>query len=437
MFSVIALAMIESRSDRSNGEFQIEQELQKACNRIAMLQQEILKRPNTSLLSVVRALSDISLLLEELQVTLEEIQQQQEELDELERQSQRDRLNYEELFEGAIDAYVITDRWGKIEQVNQAAALLFGYDRAKLLGKLLVMFVVPNERNSFRTRLNQLTQSILVKIDNWVAWMQPIGGGAFPVSISVRPISQPDRHRFHWSIRDLSKRQRDRDTIRSLTSEFDTRVRQQTQSLEQTLAATVESVQSIHASLSTCLAEIARIWQIRPSQLQDETAIDRLQGMQNRIEAIALVHAQLALGINSGWLDLGGCIRQLTGALASTYRSNAQAIAIEVEIDEIYLTVETALPCTLIVNELLSNALRHAFEPGEPGRIGIRCDRLEGNRLALRVVDSGCLPEGFDLETATSPGLMLAKRLTEQLGGTLELTREPQTQFELVFEERG
>lgn len=112
-------------------------------------------------------------------------------------------------------------------------------------------------------------------------------------------------------------------------------------------------------------------------------------------------------------------------------------IALDVKVDEIYLNIDTAIPCSLILNEAVSNCFKHAFPQGRKGEIKIALHSVQNNRLKLTVKDNGIgIPEELDFRKTESLGLQLARILTEQIDGTVDLRRDNGTIFKLIFEEQ-
>lgn len=109
-----------------------------------------------------------------------------------------------------------------------------------------------------------------------------------------------------------------------------------------------------------------------------------------------------------------------------------------VEAEEIQFNLNTAIPCGLIVNELVTNAFQHAFLPGQRGEIIVKLERAEGKQFILTVKDNGRgLPADFDINHPESLGLEIVKILVNQLGGSLSVTTAPGTEFQIIFEEQA
>jgi len=120
--------------------------------------------------------------------------------------------------------------------------------------------------------------------------------------------------------------------------------------------------------------------------------------------------------------------------LCRSYARDPDAVTLRLDLDPVSLGLDAALPCGLIINELISNSLKHAFPPGQGGEIHVRLSASAGSTCELTVSDNGTgLPADSDLAIGPSSGLQLVAMLTEQLGGALEVQRNGGTQFRLRF----
>ena len=109
-------------------------------------------------------------------------------------------------------------------------------------------------------------------------------------------------------------------------------------------------------------------------------------------------------------------------------------ILLNINVGDMYLNINKAIPCGLIINELLTNALKHAFTDGRKGKISIKFHRENDNKLILEIRDNGKgLPEGLNIETSSSLGLKLVKNLAKQIDGKLYIERETGTIFKIIF----
>jgi two-component sensor histidine kinase len=149
---------------------------------------------------------------------------------------------------------------------------------------------------------------------------------------------------------------------------------------------------------------------------------------------MALIHEKLYRSQNLARIDFGQYIQDLSGYLLRVHNVNARGITPNIQADEVYLDIERAVPCGLIFNELVSNALKHAFPDGRTGEIQIKLVANDESQLTLIVADNGVgLPPKIDFRRPNSLGLQLVDTLVDQLDGTIELDRKNGTQFKIKF----
>jgi two-component sensor histidine kinase len=151
---------------------------------------------------------------------------------------------------------------------------------------------------------------------------------------------------------------------------------------------------------------------------------------------MALVHEKLYQSRDLSRIDFSEYIETLSTLLFRSFGVDPKQINLKNRGEGVYLTVETAVPCGLMINELVSNCLKHAFPDSRPGEITVQiCKEDEPHRFRLAVGDNGIgLPKKLDIEKTDSLGLQLVRTLTQQLNGRLELIRaEPGTEFRIFF----
>ena len=155
---------------------------------------------------------------------------------------------------------------------------------------------------------------------------------------------------------------------------------------------------------------------------------------QSRIHSIAYIHEKLYRSKDFTRINFGQYIESLNVHLMQTYSVHPKAIEIKLDIEDIFLDLNKAIPCGLIFNELFSNSLRHAFPEGKKGRISIKLHGDKQGKTVLVMSDNGFgIPESVDLQNPKTLGLQLVDDLTKQIEGTIELNREGGTTFKITF----
>jgi two-component sensor histidine kinase len=139
------------------------------------------------------------------------------------------------------------------------------------------------------------------------------------------------------------------------------------------------------------------------------------------VKSMALLHEALYSAGNMAYIDFGDYVRNLCGQLFLSFGPAAGRITLENRLMDVGLPLENAVPCGLIVNELVSNSLKHAFPGGRTGRVTVSLEPAEGRMIVLSVCDDGVgLPSGLDLAATPTLGLQLVSILSTQIQGQLE-----------------
>jgi two-component sensor histidine kinase/HAMP domain-containing protein len=192
-------------------------------------------------------------------------------------------------------------------------------------------------------------------------------------------------------------------------------------------------LKEIHHRVKNNLQVITSLLNMQSSYLQDETAIEALQDSMERVRAMAMIHTQLYQSQDLNRVNCDLFIRDLIGNISQSYGRAESPVEINVDADEISLGIDTSIPCGLILNELVSNALKHAFPEDKGGKINIRI-RLEGSQVALTVQDNGIgFPESIDLTKLKSIGLQLVNILVRQMNGKIAMQVEHGTTWTITF----
>ncbi len=193
-------------------------------------------------------------------------------------------------------------------------------------------------------------------------------------------------------------------------------------------------LKEIHHRVKNNLQIISSLFTLQLQRTENEGLRTILKESQNRVESMALIHEKLYQTKNLAQIDFGTYLQELVADLFHSYRIPHHSVSLELDVQSILLSVDTAIPCSLILNELVSNALKYAFVDGSAGKLRITLHPHENNRAQLCVQDNGVgLPEVLNFQTTKSLGLRLVRILTNQLRGTVDLEVHPGTTFTIVF----
>ncbi|MEH2444203.1 PAS domain S-box protein [Nostoc sp.] len=204
--------------------------------------------------------------------------------------------------------------------------------------------------------------------------------------------------------------------------------------LRHALAEKEVLLKEVHHRVKNNLQIVSSLLQLQSQTLKDPEVIKVLRESQNRIESISLIHKNLYTSANIGQIDVGDYIHNLAASLLISYQIWLGKIVLETDIDSVSLNVDQAIACGLVINELISNALKHAFPNQQAGKISIALRNI-GNNIEMTIRDNGIgLPDNLDWTNTDSLGLSLVYDLvTEQLEGDITLERNRGTVFKIQF----
>jgi PAS domain S-box-containing protein len=209
------------------------------------------------------------------------------------------------------------------------------------------------------------------------------------------------------------------------------------ETLQESMREKEALLKEIHHRVKNNLQVITSLLRLETTRSHDPSIRTVLQDMQGRIRSISLLHEMLYRTREFGRVDLGDYLRQLTTQLFRAQSSSSGSVRLTLNLTPVRLAIERAIPCGLIVNELVSNSLKHAFAGGGSGEVTLALHQAPGEIVVLQVGDTGPgLPPDFEARRAQSLGLHLVSDLVRQLGGRFEIA-EPKALFTVTFPASG
>lgn len=194
-------------------------------------------------------------------------------------------------------------------------------------------------------------------------------------------------------------------------------------------------LKEIHHRVKNNLQVISSLLSLQSNNIEDQTALSAVKEGQNRVKSIALIHQKLYQHEDISRVDFYEYVTELIYHLRSTFRTTSE-VDIDVDTHDLTLDIDTAVPLGLIVNELVSNSFKYAFQGKEEGKIKIELSGTKDNRdrLHLSVADDGIgIPEGIDIENTDSLGLKLVRMLCTQLDGEMTYSNGRGSRFDLTI----
>lgn len=325
---------------------------------------------------------------------------------------------FRRVVEAAPNAMVMVNSAGLIEMVNAQAERVFGYGRDEMLGRSVEMLVPERYRHDhpgLRATFNADPRS------------RPMGegrelharrkdGSEFPVEIGLNPIDTEDGPMVLSAIVDISDRKQKEERIRVALREKEILLGE------------------IHHRVKNNLQIIDSLLDLQLSKLDDPLVSGMLRDSQSRIRSMVLIHQTLYQSKDFARVDFAAFLDSLLPTLVASYGLDSNRIALSLEARDVQLPLSTAIPCGLVVNELVTNVFKHAFPDGRRGGVWVRLTSGEDGRVELEVADDGIgIPPGLDPKNTATLGLQLVCLLADQLGGDIRIESSSPTRFVLHF----
>ena len=322
---------------------------------------------------------------------------------------------YRELADLLPQTVFETDVNADLTFMNIYAFEMFGYSQEDIENGLNILeLIVEEERSLSRDKIKDVLSG-QVSGDEYTA--QRSDKSRFPIILYSNPIIQNKIHEgFRGIIIDISDLKNAEDRIVASLKEKEV------------------LIQEINHRVKNNMQIISSLLSLQANHTSSDEAAEILKESRGRVKSMAMIHEKLYHSSNLSRLNMAEYLNNLVGDILRSYSSVSSKVSSNVDVDDIYLNINTALPMGLMVNELVSNSIKHAFPEGE-GNISIKLE-YDGEKYILTVSDNGIgLPGDVDPFESSSLGLKLVNSLSIQLEGDLSVLRDGETTFILNFKE--
>jgi two-component system, sensor histidine kinase PdtaS len=334
--------------------------------------------------------------------------------------------------EAAPTGMLMMNESGAIVLVNKQIETLFGYHRDELLGRRLEM-LVPER---FRTHHPNLRKMFFgdPKTRAMGAGRELYGlrkdGTEVPIEIGLNPLQTSEGTFVLSSIADITDRKHAEEGLHVLNAELEQRVKARTSELKERESL----LQEVHHRVKNNLQVISSLINMQLRGLEDASSRAALRDCQSRVMTMAQIHEILYQSADYGQVPFAKYANDLTTRILSASGTSPGNIALRFNLKEVSLPVAQAIPCGLILNELVANALKHAFPNAAHGTIRVELRLSPEQTVILSVGDDGIgISPELDLANLNSLGLQLVTTLVEQLEGHVEIVRTPGSTFNISF----
>ena len=323
------------------------------------------------------------------------------------------------LVDGVRDyAILMLDPGGRIISWNPGAERIKGYQKDEIVGRHFSCFY-PKEDIEAGKPERALEIALSEGRFQEEGWRLRKDGSRFWASVLITALrdERGNLRGFSKVTRDITEPKLAEDRIKASLEEKEILLRE------------------IHHRVKNNMQVVISLLSLQSEKIKDQQYVDMLKESQDRIKSMALIHEKLYQSEDFANIDFDGYVKALVNSLFISQGVNPDKISLKMEIANISLGLDYAIPCGLIINELVSNSLKYAFPDEREGEIRIGLQKTGENEVELTVSDNGIgIPAELDFGTIESLGLDLVKVLTEhQLGGKIELNRAGGSSFSIRF----
>jgi PAS domain S-box-containing protein len=327
---------------------------------------------------------------------------------------------FSKLYEGMRDCFVVVDMDGKIINYNRAYQELIGFDDDEI-PQLTNIDITPEEWREFEE--NIVKDQVLRRGYSDVYEKEYRRKDDTIIPIELRTILIQDENnqpKAMWAmIRDITDR------------------KQAVEAIETSLREKEILLREIYHRTKNNLQVVCSLLNLQSARFSDPHLLGAFEDTGNRIRSMALLQEKLYQSKDLSHLDLKDYVKDIVNNLLINFQTGYGKISLHLDLQSVIVNIDTAMPCGLLINELVSNALKYAFPGGRHGTISIFLSSTEDSGIELRVADDGVgLPPELDVWNTDSLGLKLVLNLAQnQLQGKLAVRRDQGTEFRLLFRE--
>ena len=318
--------------------------------------------------------------------------------------------DYRDLVNHSLVGIYKTDRNGELLFANNSLANIFGYNSAEDIKGIMItsLYKNLNDRDIILKKLEEKG-----KLEEYEVEMVTRTGKPVDVLISAKR----DGETISGMIMDITENKKSQDLVKKSLLEKEMLLKE------------------IHHRVKNNLMVISSLLSLQSRYIKDEVSKSIFKESQNRARSMALIHELLYRSTDLKRINFGDYIKTLTNELFRMYVTDPDRIKLNINVEDVMLDINTAIPLGLIVNELVSNSMKHAFPNDRKGKIDIEF-KLEDGIYSMIVSDNGVgFPKDYDLEVSDSLGLRIVNSLTEQIDGQIELERTNGTRYIIKFKE--
>ncbi|MCK4336830.1 MAG: PAS domain S-box protein, partial [Candidatus Aminicenantes bacterium] len=278
-----------------------------------------------------------------------------------------------------------------------------------------------------------------------------LDGKDFPATVLLTRIELEGKNSLQATVRDITERKHAEEELRKHRDHLEELVEKRTSDLKKQVTERIKAeeqlkdllkekevlLKEVHHRVKNNFMIVISLLNLQSQNVKDKQTREMFLASQNRVRSMALVHQRLYESKDLANINFGNYLKKLITDEANLLGVDPARVSIVTEVEDVFLGIDFAIPCGLIVNELVSNSMKHSFPSSymEKGEIKIIFRKIKDNKMELIISDNGIgIPKDLDIRKTESLGLKLVYLLAEnQLGAKIRLDRNKGTKFQIIF----
>lgn len=323
---------------------------------------------------------------------------------------------YRHLFESSLEGVYQTTLDGRILSANPACLRMFGFDSLEDYKSTPIqdLYANPEDRKEFLQAMERDGE-----VRHHELRLRRKDGSTFYALVNARAVRDDGGNTlFEGILTDISGQKANEAALAAALAEKEVLIRE------------------IHHRVKNNMQVISSLLNLQSRYLKHPDDVEIFKESQRRIRSMALIHEKLYRSNNLAQIEFGDYLQSLVQNLIAAHQKSPGRIDLRLDLEEVFLDLQTAIPCGLIVNELIMNSLKHGFPGDRSGEIRIGLRIAEDGEIRLKIGDNGIgLPAGFDIKAVDSMGMQIITLLIEQIESRLEIDQTRGAEFLLIFKE--
>jgi PAS domain S-box-containing protein len=274
------------------------------------------------------------------------------------------------------------------------------------------------------------------KVFEWDKDGRPLRMAGTLLDITKRKRAEEELRKYRLHLEELVK-ERTAELTR-VNKELEAEITERKRAEEQIKATLKEKevlLKEIHHRVKNNLQLINSLLNLQSRRIHDEKGVAIFEECKNRVNSIALIHEKLYESEDMANINYGEYVRSLTNHLFNSSLTSLPGVTLKINADDVFLKVDKAIPCALIINELVTNAIKYGFPQGQQGEIIVGLQSADKGKVILTVADNGVgLPADFNMNDLETLGMQIISALAKKLHGSIKIDRSKGTKFTMEFQ---